>query len=149
MKSVQLFILVMMVATSCSISPREIRYGSDMCQFCKMTVVDSQHGAELVTAKGRIYVFDAIECLINYDEMEPLNEAKYLLVNDYEDPGELIDAQSSYYLISEAIPSPMGAYLTAFSTKQKAENTALVKGGEIYHWSEIQIVINDETYGNN
>jgi copper chaperone NosL len=112
-----------------------------------MTVVDKQHGAELVTTKGRVYVFDAIECLINYEEMEPLNQAEYLLVNDYQKPGVLMDAKNSFFLISEAIPSPMGAYLSAFSTRQEASNMASAKGGEVYNWTEIQRIINDVTYG--
>ena len=30
-----------------------------------MTIVDPRYGAELVTTKGKVYKYDAVECLIN------------------------------------------------------------------------------------
>ena len=99
-----------------------------------MTIVDRQHAAEAVTDKGKAYKFDAIECLANYLGEQPEVNFAFLLVNDYADPGELIPAASSHYLISPAIPSPMGAFLSALETEEKAKALQAEKGGEVYDW---------------
>ena len=50
----------------CEVKPQEIAYGQDACHFCKMTIVDRQHAAELVTVKGKAFKYDAIECMMNH-----------------------------------------------------------------------------------
>lgn len=122
---------------ACTPEPRPINYGQDACAFCKMTVVSRQHAAELVTAKGKVYVFDAIECMINYRQQHAETTFRFLLVNDYQNPGILIDATTCQYLISENLPSPMGAFLSAFEKKQAAQDMSAEKGGELYDWNGI------------
>ncbi len=130
--------LLVLLMLSCTPEQKSIEYGSDRCEFCKMTVVDRQHAAEVVTSKGKVYVFDAIECMVNYiDKREDSNYA-FLLVNNYEKPGELMDAKTSHFLISKAIPSPMGAYLSAFENKVNARKMQLKKSGNLYDWKGVQ-----------
>ncbi|MCB0595944.1 MAG: nitrous oxide reductase accessory protein NosL [Lewinellaceae bacterium] len=127
-------------AVSCTPSPKPIAYGSDACHYCKMTIVDQQHAAEAVTAKGKAFKFDAIECMVNYLEGQEGQSQEYafLLAADYEKPGELIPAESSYYLISPAIPSPMGAYLSAFETQERAKAMQSAKEGEVFDWKGLR-----------
>ena len=124
-------------AVSCSPAPRAISYGEDVCHHCKMTVVDAKFAAELVTAKGRVQVFDAAECLVA--AMEGQQEAPaFVLVSDYARPGELVNAESAVYLISPQIPSPMGAFLSAFSSESEALTTASAKGGDLLTWEQLR-----------
>ena len=58
--------LVLVSFMACTTEPRPINYGEDVCYYCKMNIVDRQHAAEAVTHKGRVYTFDAIECMMNY-----------------------------------------------------------------------------------
>lgn len=109
-----------------------------MCHFCKMTIVDQQHAAEVVTDKGKVYMFDAIECMANYIEKERTTNFAFLLVNDFDTPKSLIDATTSYYLISPNLPSPMGAFLTAFEHKNSAINMQKIKSGELFNWDDLQ-----------
>lgn len=123
--------------TSCNIQPQKIEFGKDACHFCRMNIVDQQHAAQLVTAKGKAFKYDAIECLINnLEELEP-DQIGLLLVSDYNNPGVLIDANSATYIISKNIPSPMGAYLSSVSTKEEALELQRNKEGEIYTWNEL------------
>ena len=123
---------------ACSKDPKPIVYGSDPCHYCQMTIVDKIHGAELITDKGKVYKFDAAECLIRYiDELES-TEGYLLLTNHFENPEEFIKMEQATFLISEKLPSPMGAFLTAFKTELKAKAIKEEKGGEIYNWKEIQ-----------
>ena len=123
---------------SCNIAPEPINYGSDACHFCSMTIVDRQHAAELVTKKGKVFKFDASECMMNHIKEIDANEVGLFLVNDYNSPEELIDATKATYLISKEIPSPMGEFLSAFGAKKEAEEAQRQHGGDLYTWNELQ-----------
>jgi copper chaperone NosL len=102
-----------------------------------MTIVDQQHGAEAVSDKGKVFKFDAIECMVQYTAEKNHRNYALLLVNNYVEKGTLIDAKTSTFLISEAIPSPMGAFLSAFATEKEAEEIRSNKGGELFIWNEL------------
>lgn len=123
---------------SCTPQAEPIAYGKDECYHCKMTIVDQQHAAQLVNTKGKSFKFDAIECMVHYLQLQPDKPFAMQLVCDYKSPGTLIDAKSATYLISQALPSPMGAYLTAFKTKPEAEAILSEKGGKLYNWEEMK-----------
>ncbi|RIV44275.1 nitrous oxide reductase accessory protein NosL [Flagellimonas pelagia] len=136
----QLFplLLVLVLSLGCSIRPKPIDYGHVGCHYCSMTIVDRQHAAQLVTTKGKVFNFDAIECMMNHlMEVDTSTMALYL-VNDYDRPGELVDATTATYLISENIPSPMGAFLSAFSDRQMAQGALDAHGGEFLDWSALK-----------
>jgi copper chaperone NosL len=133
------FLLTTTLFYGCGAEPQPIAYGEDQCSYCSMTIVDRQHAAEAVTLKGRVYKFDAIECLVGYVEAEGGDSAfAHLLVTDYADPGELVDAPTSTYLISPNIPSPMGAYLSAFADETAAQHVQRAKGGDLYDWEGVK-----------
>lgn len=127
-----------MLLSACQPSPKAIDYGSDMCDFCKMTIVEAQYGAEAVTSKGKVYKFDAIECLANFVEQEQDKSFSHLLVNVYHAPKELVDVEDCQYLICKNLPSPMGAYLTAFSSKSVAMEMQKSKGGQVFDWPGVR-----------
>ena len=130
--------LFAVLLNACSPSPQPIEYGDDMCNFCMMTIVDQQHAAELVTTKGKVFKFDAIECMIQYRDQHSDTEYAFQLVNDYAAPKSLVAAETAHYLVSPALPSPMGAYLTAFAEEDFAQKMLAEKGGTLYNWNDIQ-----------
>ena len=134
-----LFFLTFYIFLSCSTKPQPINYGQDVCNFCKMNIVDKQHAAQYVTNKGKQLKFDAIECMIS-DLTTNNNEDRNatFLVADFGTDGEMIDAISATYLICQEIKSPMGAYLSAFSTEERAVETKTRLKGEIYSWTTLK-----------
>lgn len=138
-----LIIALLLMLVSCNVSPQAIDYGSDGCHFCKMTIVDKVHAAEIVTKKGKVYKFDATECMINFMNDFDASEIELYLSNNYKEPEQLIDAQKATFLISKNIPSPMGAYLSAFKNKADAEKMQSEKGGDLYSWEELLVHFND------
>jgi copper chaperone NosL len=90
-----------------------------------MTIVDKVHAAEIVTKKGKVYMFDSSECMVHFMNEFDANEVQLYLSNDYNEPEALIDATKATFLISKNVPSPMGAFLTAF------------KEGTLYNWEEL------------
>lgn len=133
----------LLILFSCNISPQAIDYGNDDCHFCKMTIVDKVHAAEIVTKKGKVYTFDASECMINFMTNFDTSEIKLYLSNNYTEPETLIDATKATFLISENIPSPMGAFLSAFKNKEDAETFRAERGGELYTWETLLAHLKD------
>ncbi|TNJ44273.1 nitrous oxide reductase accessory protein NosL [Tamlana fucoidanivorans] len=132
-----LTILILPLYFGCQVAPQPIAYGTDGCHFCKMTIVDKVHAAEIVTKKGKVYKFDATECMINFMDEFDTAAIQLYLSNDYLEPEALIDATKATFLISKNIPSPMGAFLSAFKTQADAEKLQLEKGGETYSWDTL------------
>ena len=131
-------VLCVLISLSCSRAPKPIDYGNDGCHYCKMTIVDKIHGAELITDKGKVFKFDATECMLNYATEANAMETSSFLTNYYEAPTTLISTKKATFLISEKLPSPMGAYLTAFESAAIAEKIQTEKGGEIHTWETLK-----------
>ena len=45
-----------------------------------MTIVDKVHAAEIVTQKGKVYKFDATECMINFMDEFDTSEIAYVFI---------------------------------------------------------------------
>ncbi len=131
--------IITMLLISCNVSPQQIDYGNDACHFCNMTIVDRQHASQVVTTKGKAYKYDAIECMVHsmQDELKDTEIALYL-VADFNQPGQLMDAMSASYLITDKISSPMGANLSAFESQQTGQKAQEKFAGQLYSWEEIQ-----------
>ena len=135
---IALSLIAVLVLVGCKPEPSEINYRLDTCSFCRMNIVDKQHAAEVVTKKGKAYKFDAIECMLNDLKSRDANKVALFLVNTYDVPISLHDATASTYLVCESIPSPMGAYLSAFSDSEVANEVHAERGGELYDWESLR-----------
>ena len=133
------FVLLYLVFIICSCNqiPQPINYGMDTCHYCQMTIVDRIYAAEIVSDKGKVYKFDAVECLINYHKDLDDTTGYQLFCNYFEDPESFVTVEEATFLISQNLPSPMGAYLTPFKTTIKAKEIQESKGGELYHWDSL------------
>jgi len=123
---------------SCQPEMKPIDYGTAECDYCRMTIVDEQYAAELVTNTSKAFVFDATECMFNYMKDNETMEFSLILVTDYFQPRKLIDAKSAYYIRSKELPSPMGMYITSVSTKDGAEKLKAGHGGELYNFQTLK-----------
>lgn len=112
---IPLLVLPPLLFLACEVKPEPIAYGKDQCFYCKMNIVDPKYGGELVTSKGRIYKFDALECMVPYMEQSSGQEYAFILGVAYDHPEKLIGVDSLHFIVSEDINSPMGANLAAFS----------------------------------
>ncbi|WP_228853035.1 nitrous oxide reductase accessory protein NosL [Aegicerativicinus sediminis] len=141
LKQISLTGLVWLII-SCKPSPKPIEYGIDDCQYCKMTIIDKIHGSEMVTKKGKVYKFDAAECMIHFLQGFDPNEIELYLTNSFDHPSQLVDATQAFYLVSENLPSPMGEFLTAFKNEGEAIDILATQGGTLYNWNEIKKILN-------
>ncbi len=138
MKITGLF-LIMISIISCTIKERPIDYSNDDCAYCKMKLMDQRYGCEIVSSKGKIYTFDATECMIPFLQKNEFKfeETAFILITPYTNPGTLFEAKSAYFLRSAKLPSPMGAFLTAFADEKTATDFQIKNGGKIYSWNEL------------
>ena len=119
MKMIALILLAILFL-SCSNEPEPLRYGKDACYLCKMTLMDKKFGAELVTAKGKVYKFDDANCMVNFINSDYLADETIVhkLIVDYAQPEKLISAEKAFYLKSDDIRSPMASQVAAFETEE-------------------------------
>ncbi len=127
-------------ASGCKPESKPIEYGMDKCEYCRMSIVDSKFGCQIVTQKGKIYNFDAMECLVNYldERVEDESGIAMMLTNTCDAPGELTDAKTCTYLRSETLPSPMGMYLNPYRDQQEAVNISKQHPGDLMSWQELR-----------
>jgi copper chaperone NosL len=134
-----LSMIVLCLLFACgSRGPEQIRYGSDQCDYCKMTIADKRFGAELITSKGKILKFDSIECLAAV-EIDISNKSQAALsrwVIDFNNPGRFLNCDEALIVVSERQKSPMGVGLAAVSSKALADNLINNVGGQSITWDE-------------
>lgn len=133
-----LYSILLFSLVSCRPEVRQINYGTDECDYCRMTIVDDKYAAELVTITSKAFVFDAAECMLNYMKNNQDAEYRLILVTDYFQPRKLIDSKSAWFVRSKNLPSPMGMYITSTSSKSDAEKLQSEKDGEIFNFQTLK-----------
>ncbi len=138
MRLIAHIVCILMITLGCSKpQPKAIAYGKAECAHCNMLITDKKFGAELVTDKGRYYFFDSAECLFDYLKENPDLKYTHILVTHFMQPDLLADAATSFYVISPELPSPMGAFLTAYPTAEIANQFATKHGGEVFSFKQL------------
>ena len=132
-------VVMLLGLTACTPEPRPLAHGSDHCDHCMMSLSDERYGAELVTKKGKVYVFDSIECLAAHqlDESIAEDDVHSLWVVDFQAPPNLVTVDDAFFLHSRDLRSPMGLNLTSFGpdiTQQAVEHAFY---GEILDWDGV------------
>ena len=94
----------------------DIHWNEDACENCHMKMNDRKYGAEVITNHGRIFKFDAMECLLDFVKK---NEAilSDIYVVDYFH-SELIPVKDAVFVRSHKVHGPMGT--NVFATKDSA-----------------------------
>lgn len=132
-----LMLIILAFAFSCKdnpgTGPREIYYGEDICERCKMIISEEAFSAQYILSGGQVRKFDDLGCMLLYtsegeggeDEREDIT-AYY--VKDYTS-GEWIDGGSAYYIWSQSIKTPMGHGIVAIKGEGAARELAERENG--------------------
>ena len=117
--------------------PHPIKLNVDSCDFCRMTVSDGKFGAEIVTKKGRVIMFDDLSCMVSYiRENDAENIGRYYIC-DFPEENQLTDATTAWYVKHDKLRSPMGGNTAAFSSRSAADEFAAAHGAEVADWQSI------------
>jgi copper chaperone NosL len=119
--------------------PREIAWGREECAACRMQIADQRFGAQLVTTRGKVMSFDAVECLVGFLDTGavPAGEVSSLWVVNFARPGRLIDARTARYLRSPMVRSPMGLDAMAFATDDELAAARADHPGDVVTWDRL------------
>lgn len=123
--------LPMLLLGGCSTAPRAIIPGQDACYFCKMSVSDLRFAGELITKKGKVFVFDDWFCMESYLKTGALSKPDIsgLYLMDYGRKGEWVNMELGFLLQSEAVRGPMGGNLAAFGSADSMKKFKSEFGG--------------------
>lgn len=114
-------------------------WGEDACHHCKMTLVQKGFAAQRINDKGKVYKYDAIECLLEDLKAKPLRPGEGLFVSDWSRPDAAVsDAQTVFFLKGGEITSPMGSALAAFQSRDSATAYQARVGGALLEWHGLQ-----------
>ena len=125
--------------TSCSTNPEPFKYGKDVCNNCKMTIVDPKFGGEVITKKGKIHKFDDLICMVRFLKSGALreNEINQNVVINFQKQNDFLDSKNSFFYLSPELNSPMGGNAAAFSSQEEAEKYKAQKEGSVTNWSDL------------
>ena len=124
---------------SCSAKTEPFNYGKDECSFCKMGIIDTKFGGEIVTKKTKVYKFDDVICMIRFIKAGTVKEdeiAKKVVIN-FEKQNDFIDVNKVIFFISNELKSPMGGNAAAFISGEAAEKAKRGKEGQLINWDEL------------
>lgn len=134
---VSCFILFSM--NSCTTKPEALKLGVDNCSYCSMTISNNRFGAEVITKKGKIYKYDEIGCLLSHIKEGGIKKAdiKEIYSADFCGQNSLINVQSSFFLKSDALRSPMGSNIAAFGSNDSLKSYQSTLAGEEIKWNSL------------
>ncbi len=132
------FVAVMLLLSSCETAPPKINFGKDLCDLCKMTIMDKKFGALAMNNKGKTVKFDSGECMVNYLVIDGKIDVEKFLIINYTVPEELIDATNAYFLQGGEVRSPMGGQLAAFGSKEEAMKFQKELNANLLTWNQVK-----------
>lgn len=134
------FTLIILIFSGCAPKPEPIEYGKNVCDFCRMNITDNKFAAELITRKGKVYKFDSIECLFQFKQVtiENKDNIHSEWVNDFSNPGVLINLKSAFFLKSDVFRSPMGMNVLSVASEEKLNEIKTKYGGEILTYYQVE-----------
>lgn len=125
--------------SSCNSAPESIKYGTDNCYSCKMTISDLRFGAEITTRKGRVYKFDDSYCLLAYLKTKDLNESEIsnIYITNFTGNHELLNVKKALIWQSNHLHGPMGGDLAASNGIDSIKKIKEQFPGNEIRWNEI------------
>ncbi len=132
-------VIFLFLFNGCNDKPEDIKFGTDICEHCKMTITDRLFGAELCTRKGRIYKFDSIECLIGYQGENNItsNEVGSQWFINNKKPGELVKFDNTIFIQSDNIRSPMGQNIASLDRGMNPLLNKQSPSEKFLSWNEV------------
>jgi copper chaperone NosL len=122
---------------SCSTGPQPIKVGVDACSFCKMTISDARFGGEILTKKGKVFKFDDMHCLLEFQKSNTIKkeDVKDIYLVSFNKPHDFIEASKAFLYKSDELRSPMGGNTASFISESELKGAAQKFKGEKVMWT--------------
>jgi copper chaperone NosL len=129
--------MVSFLSCSSNVAPRPIKVNADVCASCQMTIVDLKFATELVTDKGKQYVFDDIACMATFIKENKDMNVRQMYVANYLNDTEFLKVLSAFFIQGGNIQSPMGGNVAAFKTEAEAQQYAGQLNANVVSWKDL------------
>lgn len=126
-----------MIFIGCGRGPEKINVDLDVCACCEMKISDTRFAAQLLTSKGKVFKFDDLSCMVEFQNESPNTGDAELYVALFTPGSEWIKAGDAYFAYGEEIRSPMRGNAAAFRTETEAGELARKINGEVLTWQEL------------
>ena len=125
--------------------PRDIVTNTDACDYCRMTISDVRFAGQFITAKGKVYAFDAIDCLAAFTiaNRAPADGAD-IWVADYNRPGHWVAAEKALFVRSEKSRAPMGISIVSFAAEADTAEIRRDFDGTPIRWTDVLELVRRE-----
>lgn len=110
--------------------PALIEVGQERCAHCRMDIADMRFNTQLITKKGKRYHFDSIECMVSWIKDHPEQPMAKAYVKNFYNSKEYVNYTEAKFLKSEKLPSPMGAFLSSYSSDDEVTKAISEYGGQ-------------------
>lgn len=139
-------IISLLFLYSCTNEPVPFELGVDVCEHCKMTIVDPKWGGEIITNTGKVIKFDVVECLILYKNENGINSDKIesMWTVDYLNPNIFVKAEDAVYALSIEFNSPMGLNAVSVKNGHDLKKIEVKKDLEKINWTQLQDMVQKE-----
>ena len=146
---IKTLLVTAILITGCEPKPQPIDLGSDQCSYCRMMITEQEFGSQILNKQGRSFKFDSVECMAAFDLNDDGENLHSKWVPDFLDRDTWLRAEEAVYLHSETLRSPMGLYLTAYSTREHAHEMKEEYGGEVISYESVKEVVRKEWMSGN
>lgn len=131
-----LFVFISFI--SCGLpGPRPIKLNADNCDNCKMTLTSEQYATQIVTVKGRQYVFDDMVCMVAYTKSHAKADFLNYYIADFSHPSDFIEVDHAVLLQSDSLHSPMGGNVIGFENRDSARYYEEKLNAKNVTWSQL------------
>lgn len=137
--TVAIMLFTSLLFTSCSVQPKAIKLGIDQCHYCKMKVSDARFPAEIITQKGKIFIFDDLKCAIEFtnENKEISAQIKDIYASNYSGNHSLINVKNAHFYSSVDLRSPMNGNIASFDNLDSLTLLMKDKVGQQVEWNNI------------
>ncbi|MCB1137156.1 MAG: nitrous oxide reductase accessory protein NosL [Leptospiraceae bacterium] len=131
----------LLVAGCGSQGPEEFGENRYHCEHCRMGIVDMRFAAQSLTVRGKRHHFDSVECLESWRKKSS-EEIQESYVSDFDRPGTWLKSSRAHYVVSQKRPSPMGANISAYSSRSQARKALdTLQEGRILSFAELSVYL--------
>ena len=132
-------VTIIILLFSCEAKPEKINFGLDSCSHCRMGISDAKFASQLVLNTGKVFKFDAIECLKDYYVSNETihKDIHSMWVASYVGDNEFLNVEQAYFVQHPKIMSPMGMHLAAFANMDHANQFAYLKEKTGMQWHQL------------
>ncbi|MBK9271350.1 MAG: nitrous oxide reductase accessory protein NosL [Saprospiraceae bacterium] len=135
--------MLILFLVSCSVDPEPIQYGSDLCQTCKMGIMEKGFAAEIVTKKGKVYKFDDVGCQLLFLKSGAIKQedCAHILVIKHGTEQDFVDVKNAIFLTGAKIKSPMNFNLACYHSDDMIPVIYLDSSIRKFNWAELMSTI--------